>query len=149
MIKPDLNALFESGIKRGQDTAAKLKELSVPAVKNQEEAPTLVAEEEKSNIQKLFDLASGNASDKIFNICDWENSERLLAGFILETSETQYDAKGQRYWPSIEVVVNPDSKGNTFKVTLESEAKDPQIAESVSLNDAAEMVAFYIGSNQP
>lgn len=144
----DYTKLFEDGMQRGKNTAADRKANPAPIAAEPvaEEAAPIV---EKSKIQTLFELACEHASDKVFNIAQWDATKKQEEGFILEASDDHFDAAGKVYWPSIEVTVAPNSKGETFKVTLETEAKDPQIADKVSMDEAVGMVAHYIGHYTP
>lgn len=148
-MSKDYSKMFEEGIQRGKNQAEERKARPfMPQVEPEGEETKLLAAPPKSALQTLFEIACEHASDKEFNIAEWEATKKEPAGFILETSDDHFDAKGRVFWPSIEVKVTPNDKGETFSVTLEEEG-EPQTANNVSMDEAVNMVAVYIGNYAP
>lgn len=148
-MSKDYSKLFADGIERGKAQAEERKMRPfMPQVEQEGEETKLLAAPPKSALQTLFEIAREHASEKDFNIAEWEANKKEPAGFILETAEDYFDAKGKVFWPSIEVKVASNAKGETFSVTLEDEG-EPQTANNVSMDEAVNMVAVYIGNYAP
>lgn len=139
MSTPNLNELFEQGMERGKQKA--IERLTRPAKMQDNVVVEETPAEEKTPLQVLFDMVSERASSKDFNIVDYSEPDD---GFIMETVDERLDDEGKRCWPNIDV----KGRGSDFTVTLENEEGE-QKAQKVTLEEATQMVAVYIGQYSP
>lgn len=140
MSEQNLNELFEQGMERGKQKA--LERLTRPAqVKGDDVDAPVVPEQQKTELQVLFDMVSERVPSGYFNVVDYSEPDD---GFIMETTDERLDNDGKLCWPSIDV----KGRGKNFSVVLENEEGE-QKAPKVSLEEATQMVAVYIGQYSP
>lgn len=139
MSEQNLNDLFEQGMERGKQRA--IERLTTPAQAQVSDNVKLNQAEERTPLQILFDLVSERASSKDFNVVDYSAPDD---GFILETVDERMGNDGKRCYPNIDV----KGRGKNFTVLLENEEGE-QKAKKVTMEEAAQMVAVYIGQYTP
>lgn len=139
MSEQNLNELFEQGMERGKQKA--LERLTRPAPEKKAVAVDTDLAPEKTELQILFDLVSERISAADFNIVDYSEPDD---GFIMETVDERIDNEGKKCWPNIDV----KGRGKDFVVALENEEGE-QKAEKVTLEEATQMVAVYMGQYSP